>query len=121
MRLHNERSAVTGSDINSNVIVEVDKYGERVMRKGFGASSLKKSRKERQKRKYLCFLYSRNLFPILKLSHAILEEKKIGYFASIGGPAEYNAYTIVGKMILFTSSRQSPLVVFFFCLAYARQ
>lgn len=38
---------------------------------------------------------------------------KIGYFLSIVGPAEYNAYTIVAKMALFTSSRQSPLVVFF--------
>lgn len=49
--MHNERNAITGSDISSNVIVQVDKYGERVMRKGFGASSLKKRRKKKTKKK----------------------------------------------------------------------
>lgn len=53
MRLHNERSAVTGSDISSNVIVEVDKYGERVMRKGLAASSPKKGRRKRRRKNIL--------------------------------------------------------------------
>lgn len=45
MRLHNERSVVTGFDIGSNVIVKFDKYGERVMRKGFGVPFLKREKK----------------------------------------------------------------------------
>lgn len=53
MRLHNERSAVTGSDISSNVIVEVDKYGERLMRKGLAASSPKKRRRKRRRKNIL--------------------------------------------------------------------
>lgn len=49
MRLHNERSVVTGFDISSNVIVEFDKYRERVMRKALGVLFFLKREREREK------------------------------------------------------------------------
>lgn len=63
MRLHNERSVVTGFDIGSNVIVKFDKYGERVMRKGFGVSFLKR---EKKREKNIFIFFTRNLLATIE-------------------------------------------------------